>query len=77
MKRVENNKKRETANKNLNKCPECGSENVESVYESCLCHRTYEGDGTTCWQAPHCNDCEYTGIGNSSGGLWYKPDGWA
>ena len=76
MKCVEGLKERELANEDKDTCPECGSKDISSEYQNCLCCRTYEGNGVTCWTAPHCNSCDYEGIGNSSGGLWYKPDGW-
>jgi len=57
-------------------CPECGSEDTELLNVNCHCCRTYEGNGRTCWTAPHCNSCDFTGAGNSSGGLWYLPDEW-
>ena len=28
-------------------CPKCGSENIKYTYASCMCCRTYEGNGTT------------------------------
>ena len=77
MKRVENKKERENLDiENHPRCPECGGKNTCLVYVNCLCCRTYEGSGRTCWEAPHCNSCSYTGAGNSDGGLWYMPDGW-
>lgn len=74
--RVEGKKRRLKANENLEKCPECKSKDVDETYVSCRCHRTYEGDGRTCWTAPKCNSCGYVGAGNSAGGVWYMPDGW-
>ncbi|MCK5225104.1 MAG: hypothetical protein KAQ89_00145 [Planctomycetes bacterium] len=76
MESVEGLKERELANKDITTCPECGGKDISFEYQNCLCHRTYEGNGVTCWTAPHCNSCGYEGIGNSSGGLWYKPNGW-
>ncbi len=58
---------------NEKKCPACGSKNIEYEYTDCLCHRTYEGSGRTCWTYPTCEDCGFTaggGGGNSAGGIW-------
>jgi len=74
--RVEGKPERKAANEIMDICPECGSWNVDEEYVNCLCHRTYEGNGITCWTAPKCYDCGYLGAGNSSGGLWYMPDEW-
>lgn len=52
-------------NKHKDTCPECGGKNIGSVHERCLC-------GGNCWTAPYCEDCGFTGIGNSTGGAWYK-----
>lgn len=52
------------------KCPICKSEDIDEEYISCLCHRTYEGSGRTCWTAPICNSCGFSGDGNSDGGMW-------
>jgi len=77
MKRVEGKTERKGLSlKNHPACPECGSEDTGGEYVNCRCHRTYEGDGVTCWSAPHCYKCGYIGAGNSNGGLWYMPDGW-
>lgn len=52
-------------------CPECGSEDTGLIDTGCLC-----GNGHSCWSAPHCNACGFTGAGNSTGGLWIKPSAW-
>ena len=55
-------------------CPKCGSNNIDEEYVNCLCCRTYEGNGRTCWTVPKCQDCGTTGWwGNSSGGAWADP----
>ena len=59
---------------NTKVCPKCGSKDTDmSYYVNCRCCRTYEGNGKTCWTAPHCNSCGYTGWGNSNGGMWFAP----
>ena len=55
------------------KCPDCNGEKIAYKYADCLCHRTYEGNGRTCWTYPICLDCGYTagpGAANSTGGAW-------
>lgn len=61
-----------TSKQDITTCPNCGSKNISDKYVDCLCCRTYEGDGSTCWTAPYCNDCGFIGVGNSDGGLWFK-----
>ena len=54
-------------------CPKCGGIDIKYTYTSCLCCRTYEGNGETCWQYPTCRTCGYTGgpgAGNSEGTCW-------
>ena len=57
---------------NVKSCPNCGCSDIDDVYVNCLCHRTYEGDGRTCWTAPKCKSCGFEGHGNSDGGAWFK-----
>ena len=52
-------------------CPECGSTNTRIEYRNCFCCRTYEGNGTTCWQAPVCRECGFEGYANSDGIYWF------
>jgi len=66
--------KRDEALDDLEQCPDCGSEEVDEVYTNCLCCRTYEGNGRTCWTAPYCNNCKKRGYGDSDGGRWEAPD---
>lgn len=54
-------------------CPKCSSDDTCEVGVGCMCRRS---DGHSCWSAPHCNKCGFTGAGNSSGGLWIKPSYW-
>lgn len=54
-------------------CPKCGGTNIKYTYTSCLCCRTHEGNGRTCWQYPTCKTCGHTGgpgAGNSEGTCW-------
>lgn len=56
-------------------CPKCGSKNISHKYANCLCRRTYEGNGVTCWSYPICNDCGFTNgpaSANSEGETWEK-----
>ena len=53
-------------------CPMCKSEDVRLVDTGCMCRQV----GHSCWSAPHCNTCGYTGAGNSTGGVWIKPSAW-
>lgn len=55
------------------KCPECGSEDIRRVYVDCMCCTASDRNPITHWQAPHCNDCNFTGYwGSSAGGDWYS-----
>ena len=54
-------------------CPKCGGIKIKYTYTNCLCSRTYEGNGVTCWQYPTCKTCGFTagpGAGNSAGTSW-------
>ncbi len=54
-------------------CPKCGGIDIKYTYTNCRCCRTYEGNGTTCWQYPTCKTCGFTagpGAGNSEGTSW-------
>jgi hypothetical protein len=56
--------------KNHPNCPKCGSKNTKIIPQSCPCTRTWEGP--TCWSAPYCEDCYFTGYANSEGIYWYE-----
>ena len=54
-------------------CPKCWGTDIEYTYADCLCHRTYEGNGRTCWQYPTCKTCGFTSgpaSANSAGTCW-------
>lgn len=61
-----------TKEQDMTTCPKCNSKDISEEYVSCSCCRTYEGNGRTCWTAPHCNKCGFEGVGSSSGGAWFR-----
>jgi len=46
-------------------CPKCDSSETEYISVDCLCHTVNQG--RTCWSAPHCKSCGFTGEGVQEG----------